>query len=171
MHKKKTIFEIILIYFGLTVTTLFFLLPLLWIFRTSLITKLEAYKIPPNWSATFTLENYYNIFHDNPFTNYFFNSFLVAFLTTVVSLLFGAMAAYWIARFSRGNSIRLAILMTQMIPPVVMVIPLSLIVKSMGLDDTIFALVTAYLTFNLPYVIWMLISFFEIDPRELEEAY
>lgn len=170
MHKKKSVLEIIMIYFGLTVTTLFFLLPLLWIFRTSLITKLEAYKIPPNWSATLTLENYYNIFHDNPFTSYFLNSFLVAILTTVVSLLFGAMAAYWIARFSKGNNIRLAILMTQMIPPVVMVIPLSLIVKSMGLDDTVFALVAAYLTFNLPYVIWMLISFFENIPKELEEA-
>ncbi|HWQ79321.1 MAG TPA: carbohydrate ABC transporter permease [Anaerovoracaceae bacterium] len=171
MHKKKTRFEITLIYLGLTIATLFFLLPLLWIFRTSLITKLEAYKIPPNWSATLTFDNYYNIFHNNPFSSYFFNSFLVALLATLVSLLFGAMAAYWIARATKGrNGIKLAILMTQMIPPVVMVIPLSLIVKSMGLDDTIFALVTAYLTFNLPYVIWMLISFFESVPAELEEA-
>lgn len=171
MHKKKTIFEIILIYFGLTAATLFFLLPLMWIFRTSLITKLEAYKIPPNWSATLTLENYYNIFNNNPFAQYFFNSFLVAILATVISILFGAMAAYWVARFSKGNNnIKLAILMTQMIPPVVMVIPLALIVKSIGLDDTIFALVAAYLTFNLPYVIWMLISFFESVPAELEEA-
>ena len=170
MYKKRTRFETLAIYVGLTIATLFFLLPLLWIFRTSLITKLEAYKIPPNWSATLTLENYYNIFNNNPFSSYFLNSFLVALLTTIVSVLFGAMAAYWIARFSKGNRIKLAILMTQMIPPVVIVIPLSLIIKTMGLDDSIFALVTAYLTFNLPYVIWMLISFFEGIPKELEEA-
>lgn len=171
MHKKKSKLEKTLIYVGLTVATLFFLLPLLWILRTSLITKVEAYKIPPNWSAPFTLDNYFNIFHKNPFAKYFVNSFGVALLSTIFSVLIGAMAAYWIARLAKkSNRIKIAILATQMIPPIVMVIPISLIVKRIGLDDTWFALILAYMTFNLPYVIWMLISFFESVPKELDEA-
>lgn len=171
MHKKKSKAEIIFLYVALTATTLFFLLPLLWIFRTSLITKVEAYKIPPNWTAALTLDNYINIFRDNPFAKYFFNSFGIALISTIISVLFGAMAAYWIARCAKGtNKIKISILATQMIPPVVMVIPLSLIIKKLGLDDTWFALIMSYLTFNLPYVIWMLISFFESVPSELDEA-
>ena len=83
----------------------------------------------------------------------------------------GAMSGYWICRMSkRTESMKLAILVTQMIPPVVMVIPLSLIVKNLGLDDSYFALIMSYLSFNLPYVIWMLLSHFESIPKELDDA-
>lgn len=171
MHLKRNPAEKFLIYLALTLVAMFFMLPLLWILRTSLITKVEAYQIPPNWSASMTFENYISIFRDNPFGQYFFNSFGIALLSTVISVLLGAMAAYWIARRPGGGSnIKVSILATQMIPPVVMVIPLSLIIKGLGMDDTWFALIAAYLTFNLPYVIWMLISFFESVPKELDEA-
>lgn len=171
MHLKRNPAEKFLIYLALTLVAMFFMLPLLWILRTSLITKVEAYQIPPNWSASMTFENYISIFRDNPFGQYFFNSFGIALLSTVISVLLGAMAAYWIARRPGGSSnIKVSILATQMIPPVVMVIPLSLIIKGLGMDDTWFALIAAYLTFNLPYVIWMLISFFESVPKELDEA-
>jgi multiple sugar transport system permease protein len=162
----------VFVYLALILVTLFFLLPLLWILRTSLITKLEAYKIPPNWNAPLTLENYVNIFRNNPFGKYFFNSFGISLLSTIASIILGAMAAYWIARNPGGSPrLRISILATQMIPPVVMVIPLSLIIKGLGLDDTWFAVIMAYLSFNLPYVVWMLISFFESVPKELDEAF
>ncbi len=160
-----------LTYVALTLITLFFLLPLLWILRTSLITKVEAYKIPPNWMAEVTLDNYISIFTDNPFGSYFLNSFFIALVSTLISVLLGAMSSYWICRCARHNGrLKVAILVTQMIPPVVMIIPLSLVIKSLGLDDTYFALIMAYLSFNLPYVIWMLLSHFEAIPRELDDA-
>ena len=171
MHKKISPLMMGFVYVGLTITALYFLFPLVWILRTSLITKVEAYQIPPNWDASFTLNNYRSIFSDNPFGRYFFNSLCIAIITTLASILIGAMAAYWIARRTGENErIRVSILATQMIPPVVMVIPLSLLIKNAGLDDTWFALIMAYLTFNLPYVIWILISFFESIPQELDEA-
>lgn len=171
MYNRKSKIEVALTYVVLTIITLFFLLPLLWILRTSLITKAEAYQIPPNWTAALTLDNYINIFVGNPFGQYFFNSFFIALVTTLISVLLGAMSSYWICRCAkRGNQLRMAILVTQMIPPVVMVIPLSLLVKSLGLDDSYFALIMSYLSFNLPYVIWMLLSHFESIPRELDDA-
>ncbi len=159
------------VYLGLVAVTMFFLLPILWILRTSLITKVEAYKIPPNWLAQFTMENYINIFTKGSFGTYFINSMGIGLISTVISILLGAMAAYWIARCSvRTDSIKITILLTQMIPPVVMVIPISVIIKKLGMDDTWGALIVSYLTFNLPYVIWMLISFFESIPSALDEA-
>ena len=170
MNRKRFISKVFL-YLGLTVVTLFFLLPMLWILRTSLITKVEAYKIPPNWLAQLSLENYINIFTKGSTSTYFLNSLGIALISTVISILFGAMAAYWIARCTaKTDSIKITILLTQMIPPVVMVIPISVIVKKLGMDDTWPALIISYLTFNLPYVIWMLIGFFESIPRALDEA-
>ena len=171
MHKINSPLALSLIYISLTLATLFFLLPLIWIFRTSLITKVQAYQIPPTWNASLTLDNYFSIFRNNPFGHYFINSFGIALITTIVAILIGAMAAYWIARRpGESGRIKVSILTSQMIPPVVMVIPLSLLIKNAGIDDTWFALIMAYLTFNLPYVIWILISFFESIPQELDEA-
>lgn len=171
MYKRQSTLEKALTYIALTVIMLFFLLPLLWILRTSLITKVEAYTIPPNWAAQMTFDNYITIFTQNDFGQYFFNSFFIALVSTLISVLLGAMSAYWIVRCARqSGKMKLAILVTQMIPPVVMVIPLSLIIKNLGLDDTYFALIMAYLSFNLPYVIWMLFSHYESIPKELDDA-
>jgi len=171
LYKKSSPLFLSLVYTGLVASTLFFLLPFIWILRTSLITKVEAYQIPPKWNANLTFGNYISIFNENPFGHYFFNSLGIALITTLVSILIGAMASFWIARRpGESGRIKVSILATQMIPPVVMVIPLSLLIKNAGIDDTWFALITAYLTFNLPYVIWILISFFESVPKELDEA-
>lgn len=171
MHKRQSKLEKVATYAALTLVMLFFLLPLFWILRTSMITKVEAYKMPPNWMAAWTFDNYIAIFTDNPFGKYFMNSFFISLASTVVAVMLGAMSGYWICRMSkRTESMKLAILVTQMIPPVVMVIPLSLIVKNLGLDDSYFALIMSYLSFNLPYVIWMLLSHFESIPKELDDA-
>lgn len=168
---KQSRCSLFLRYVFLILVTLFFLLPFVWILRCSLITKAEAYMIPPNWSAKLTLENYIAVFQQNTFGKYFLNSLIIALASTLLSILLGAMASYWIARISkRPNPIKICILCTQMIPPVVLVIPLALIINNMRLGDTYVALIVSYLTFNLPYVIWQMISFFQSIPKELDEA-
>lgn len=168
---KQSRWSLFLRYVFLILVTLFFLLPFIWILRCSLITKAEAYMIPPNWTAKLTLENYVSVFKQNTFGKYFINSLVIALASTLLSILLGAMASYWIARISkRPNPVKICILCTQMIPPVVLVIPLALIINNLHLGDTYIALIVAYLTFNLPYVIWQLISFFQSIPKELDEA-
>lgn len=168
---KKSRAEMLARYVFLILVTLFFLLPFIWIFRCSLITKAEAYKIPPNWSAALTFDNYTAVFRENAFGKYFFNSFVIALGSTILSILFGAMGSYWITRLSKKpNPVKLCILCTQMIPPVVLVIPLALMINNLKLGDTYFALICSYLTFNLPYVIWQLMSFFQSIPKEIDEA-
>lgn len=160
-----------LTYVALTVCALIFLLPILWIVRTSFTTKAIAYQIPPKWIITPTLDNYRDIFSDNPFGKYFLNSMVVSLVSTFVAVILGAMAAYWIARQVKGgNFLRIAILGTQMLPPIVMVIPIFMMVKKLNMLDSWFALIVTYLSFSLPYMIWLLIGFFETIPKDLDEA-
>ncbi|CAA0093698.1 Trehalose transport system permease protein SugB [Starkeya nomas] len=147
------------------------LLPLLWVLRTSFADKVVAYQIPPDLFFTPTLDNYREVLLRFDFGSFFLNSLIVAMATTLIALMLGALAAYAIDRFRTGGPVMpLAILATQMMPPIVLVIPFFLIFKQVGLADTHVGLIITYLTFNLPYVVWLMMSFFKRVPRELDEA-
>ncbi|MFN3309895.1 MAG: carbohydrate ABC transporter permease [Anaerolineales bacterium] len=151
--------------------SLIVLLPILWVMRTSFANRLIAYKIPPVWFFTPTLENYRIIFEKYPFQKYFYNSLLVSIAASLVALALGALAAYSIARFKTGDPIlRLSMLSTQMLPPITLVIPIFLLARIFHLWDSRLGLVLAYLSFNLPYTVWILIGFFQSIPVDLEEA-
>ncbi len=166
--KKRT--ELIICYILLTITALFFLLPLFWVLRTSLVTKLIAYQIPPQWDAPMTLDNYVTIFKESGFGKYFLNTFIVSITSTIISLIIGAPAAYYLARRRGGTFLRIGVLSAQMLPAVVIVIPIFTILTSLKLKNTHIGLIITYLSFSLPYVIWMLISFIENISPELDES-
>lgn len=155
----------------LIASSLVVLLPILWVMRTSFANRLIAYKIPPVWFFTPTLENYRIIFEKYPFQKYFYNSLLISIAASLVALALGALAAYSIARFKTGDPIlRLSMLSTQMLPPITLVIPIFLLARIFHLWDSRLGLVLAYLSFNLPYTVWILIGFFQSIPVDLEEA-
>jgi multiple sugar transport system permease protein len=150
---------------------LIILLPILWVVRTSLANRLIAYKIPPVWIFTPTLDNFRTIFQQYPFQQYFLNSLLVSISASLIALVLGSLAAYAIARFRIGDPfLRLSMLSTQMLPPIALVIPIFLLARVVRLWDTMPGLMLAYLSFNLPYTVWILISFFQGIPIEIEEA-
>jgi multiple sugar transport system permease protein len=147
------------------------LLPILWVVRTSLANRLIAYKIPPVWIFTPTLENYQVIFEKYPFQQYFFNSLFISAVASLVALTLGSLAAYSIARFRTGDPIlRLSMLSTQMLPAITLVIPIFLLARVFHLWDSRLGVILAYLSFNLPYTVWILIGFFLSIPVDLEEA-
>jgi multiple sugar transport system permease protein len=147
------------------------LLPIVWVVRTSLASRLIAYKIPPEWLFAPTLENYRVIFDQHPFQQYFVNSIVVAAVASLAALTLGTLAAYSIARFRTGDPVlRLSMLSTQMLPPISLVIPIFLLARMAHLWDSRLGLILAYLSFNLPYTVWILIGFFQSIPEELEEA-
>ena len=147
------------------------ILPLLWIFRTSLAYRVIAYRIPPEWFFTPTLDNYRIIFKEEPFHLYFLNSMVVASLSTLICLAIGAPAAFSYSRFrTGGDSLRVSMLATQMLPAITLVIPFFLIYRMIGLYNTRIGLVITYITFNIPFIVWILIGFFEGIPRELDES-
>lgn len=167
--KQKT--GLILANILLIMASLSILLPILWVIRTSLANRLIAYKIPPVWIFTPTFDNFLTIFEKYPFQDYFLNSVIISAIASFTALIIGSLAAYSIARFRTGDPVfRLSMLSTQMLPPIALVIPIFLIMNVIKLWDTFPGLLLAYLSFNLPYTVWILISFFQGIPVEIEEA-
>ena len=107
-----------------------------------------------------------------PFVQYLTNSLVVAVGTTVGSLVLGILAGYGFARFRfRGSeAVRFLVLVTRMAPRIVLVVPYFLMMQKLGLLDTYTGLVIAYVSFALPFTIWLLIGFFVDVPIEIEEA-
>ncbi len=158
-------------YLILITAMLLILLPLLWIFLTSIKTANLAYKLPPVWIFTPTLENYKHLVTEVEFPRYFLNSTIVALATTFLALALGSFTAYSISRFKTGgDGFRGWIFNNRTMPPIAILIPLFLLSNSFGLFDTHAVLIIPYLSFLLPFAIWMLIGFFDAVPREMEEA-
>ncbi|MGD9360602.1 MAG: carbohydrate ABC transporter permease, partial [Desulfobacterales bacterium] len=124
------------------------------------------------WVFDPTLKNYVDILNTSPLVDYAINSLIVASLNTLLCLIVGSMAAYGLARFKFRGADNLAfwILSIRMMPPVAAIIPIYILMKNLGLLDTPWCLVITYLTFNLPFVVWMMKGFFEEIPREIEES-
>lgn len=146
------------------------LMPLVWIVRVSLTDKLNAYKIPPEFTAPI-LDNYIAIFQSYALTTWFGNSLVVAVVSTAVALPLATGLAYAFARFDTGGApLRLSVLASQMLPPIILVLPLFTVFLALGMMQSLPALILSHITINLPFLAWMLISFFEGEARQLEEA-
>ncbi|MBL8588090.1 MAG: carbohydrate ABC transporter permease [Methylobacteriaceae bacterium] len=147
--------------------------PLAWMFSVSVRPNVEVMKMPPDWiPQVFTWEAYAKILSSPRYLRVFINTVSVALLVTALSLFLGAMAAYALARFNfLGHRMVLMFLITtQMFPLVLLCIPYFRIFISLGLYDSLTALVIVYLTFTLPFCILMLRSYFLNIPKDIEEA-
>jgi len=155
----------------LIATSLVVLLPLLWIARTSIVSRRVAYLIPPDWGATLNLDSWSYIFGDQNFVRFFVNSLGIGLGTALLSLLIGVPAAYSIARWRTGGQpVRVGILATQILPPIALVIPVFILAREAGLLNNQVLIAVMYLSFNLPFVVWILSGFFLGLPQEVEEA-
>jgi len=119
-----------------------------------------------------TLDSYKLVFQNRLMMKAMGNSILVGLLSTALSVSIGAMAAYGISRFKfRGrNALAYSFLVFRMLPQMSLVVALYLMFKGIGIRDTIFGITLAHSSFNVPYVIWMLIPFFTAVDKTYEEA-
>ncbi len=146
------------------------LLPLLWLLRVALTDKKTAYKIPPEWGQA-SIGNFVEIFTGYPFFNYFLNSVTVAFGATVVALPLAAAIAYAFARYNTGGmTLRLVVLSSQMLPPVILVLPLFTLFLKASLLNSLPGLIVAHLTISLPFLAWLLVAFFDTNIALVEQA-
>ncbi len=146
------------------------LLPLLWLARVAFTDKLTAYRLPPEWVAL-RPDNFIEIFERVGFARYFLNSTIAAVVSTVISLPLATAMAYAFARFATGGlSLRLFVLASQMLPPVILVLPLYTIFLTAGLLNSWTGIVIAHLTINIPFLAWMLVAFFQGEVVQLEQA-
>jgi multiple sugar transport system permease protein len=151
------------------------LFPFYWMLRTAFTPRAAAFSLSPRlWPEALTVDSFVRAVSSPtlPFLLYFRNSLIVSLSTATLVVLAGAGGAYALARMSfRGKTLfGLSLLIVQMFPPVVLVIPLFLVIAKLRLIDTHFGLVLALVTFNLPFVTWLLRSYFLGLPREIEDA-
>ena len=159
-------------YVGVLLILLVVLTPYLWLVLTSFKDRVDAFAIPPKVFFTPTLDNYLVAFGQKGFIQNLANSAIVAAISTLLSLVVGVPAAYSLARFKmRGNRAYLLILLAaRLLPAIVLAVPLFILFSGARLIDTYWALVLAYLTFNLPFTVWMMRGFFLAIPTEIDEA-
>ena len=159
------------------VELVFFLFPIFWIVGTAFKLPAEFLHRPPIWIPRDpTLSHFRSVM---PLRGYdaLRNSLIIASAATALSTLIGGLAAYSLARFNTGGRhLAFWLLSQRMMPPVVLVIPLFLVLRDLGkvdprlgLDSHV-ALIVLYTVFNLPYVIWMLRSYLDGVPAEIEES-
>ena len=163
---------------GLSFLFLFTVLPLYVMLSTSL-KPLADVQDDFHWlPSTITLRPFVDIWSTVPLARYFGNSVIVAGCASVLSVTIALFAAYAISRYTfRGREIfRMAVLSTQMFPGILFLLPLFLIYVNVGqatgikLNGNLSGLIITYLTFSLPFSIWMLVGYFNSIPRELDEA-
>ncbi len=152
---------------------LVYVFPYAFLVLTSIKPPSEALAIPPSiLPYEISFENYTNITKFPAVQRSFGNSIMIALISTVFSIVVAVPAAYAIARYGTlpGRLFLIAALITRLIPAVSIGIPLFAIMRSLGLIDTHIGVALAHSTISVPLAIWLLSSFLESIPRELEEA-
>ena len=147
--------------------------PVLWGLLTSFKTERDVLAYPPKFIFEPTLANYREVlFGTSSILPNLWSSIVVATTSTVLTMLIAVPAAYALARlrFPGKKSSGFYVLATQMLPPVGLIIPYYLALQKLGLLDSYSGLTTIYLTFSLPFAVWLMVSYFEDVPYEMEEA-
>jgi multiple sugar transport system permease protein len=164
---KRLIFSITLV-----IVLLFSTGPILWQALTSIKPEAQIAILPPLLPRSTTLDHYASVLGSGSLTKTIVNSGVVAVTSTALSLALGSLAAFGLAklpmRFKR--LVLFFVLSTSMFPPIATVSPLYLIIRSLGIRDTWWALIITYTSFSLPLSIWILTSFFDAIPDDIYRA-
>jgi len=152
----------------------FCLFPFLWMVDTALKPPAEVRSVNPTfWIAHSTLENFHRVLTDGNFLIYFRNSLIVAGGATILTLMISTFCGYALSRFPREPVTRMvgsALLVSQMIPGVLILAPIYIIMRELGLLSTYQSLILLYCVFSIPLSSFMLKGYFDSIPFELEEA-
>lgn len=173
MTTKRPLYATVLMYLALAGYLIFLGFPLLWLLSASFkstqeLNSLAVNLIPQQWDFS----NYASALERQNLLTAAGNSILVAIVTMVISVLLSMPMAYALARLK--GKLRAAgtvwILVSQVFPTILIIIPLFLVLRSLQLNDTLFGLILVYVTFTMPFTLWMLQGYVAAIPPELEEA-
>jgi multiple sugar transport system permease protein len=158
--------------FLLFILAFLYIVPVIVLFLTSFKTQIQIMEKGFGWFFMPTLMNYSNVLLEQGFLRYMTNSLIVGLASTFFTLIIGGFASYALVRFNffGKGTISFGTLLLRMIPPAVLVVPIYVLWSYFGLADTLLGLVVIYVGLNLPFTIWVLISFIADVPVELEEA-
>jgi multiple sugar transport system permease protein len=151
---------------------IFTLIPLYWVFITSIKPSDDYLAVPPVFFPTEpTIVHYTAALFAYRGLDGLINSVVISVLATLLSTVFGTLMAFSLARFNTGGQhLSFWVLSQRFLPPIAIILPIFLIYRGLGLHDTHFGLIIAYTVFTLPVTVWMMFAYFRQMPRSLEEA-
>lgn len=165
---QRTLFWILI-----AIIVVYLVFPFYWAIRSSITPNSEMFTTPVHYWPRHPTWTFYNqVFHDRDFMRSMLNSTIVAGSVTILSLLVGAFASFALGRFKfRGRTPVLYITLSMtMFPQIAVLGSLYELISKFNLYNTLYALIITYLLFTLPFTVWVLTTFFQAMPRELEEA-
>lgn len=151
---------------------IFVIVPLYWVFNTSIKPSDDYLAIPPVWFPSEpTIVHYTAALFTYRGLEGLINSIIISSAATVLSALFGTLMAYSLSRYNTGGQhLSFWVLSQRFLPPIAIVLPVFLIYRSIGIYDTHIGLILAYTVFTLPVSVWMMFAYFRQMPRSMEEA-
>ncbi len=157
---------------ALTLASLIALFPVAWILYVSLGPDKTDYLHPGAILDKMTLSNYHTVLFDTDFFSWFGNAFLVSGVTTVFGVLIAASTGYAVSRmrFPGHRPLMWSLLVTQMFPIAVLIVPMYTILSELDLLDSYLGLILVYSTTTVPYCAWLLKGYFDTIPVEIDEA-
>lgn len=147
--------------------------PFAWMFSTAFKVSHEIFATPPTLiPRTWTLDNLHRLFTETRALTYLRNSIIVSFSTVLLTIAVATPAAYSLTRFRFPGREQIAgtVLFTYMFAPIMIIIPFYVMMRFLGLTNTHLGLVLAYSAFCLPFALWMLRTFFQSIPLDIEQA-
>ena len=172
MKKGKRIGDILCNVY-LIILAVFAVFPLLWLLVSSFKSSSEMLNNPTKiLPIQWTLENFKTVLITLNFTINIRNSVIIAAATTLIAIVISSLAAYGVVRFfpKLGDVMTKVLVTTYMFPSIMLVIPYAMVMSKLGLTNTRIGLVLVYLSFSVPYAVWMLVGFFKTVPIGIEEA-
>ena len=171
--RRKNIMAGVAMYVLLALLASLVLIPVLWMVSTAFKSYGETIAKPPRWiPQQISFEAFGRLWSEYPFGTYFKNSFVIVLFSMAVSVFASCLAGYGLTRFRfRGrNSLMTFILVTQMFPSVMLLVPFYSIIGKMHLLDTHLGLILVYISFTVPFCTWTMLGFFRALPLDLDEA-
>ena len=171
--RRKKIMAGVAMYVMLALLASLVLIPVLWMVSTAFKSYGETIAKPPRWiPQQISFEAFGRLWSEYPFGTYFKNSFVIVLFSMAVSVFASCLAGYGLTRFRfRGrNSLMTFILVTQMFPSVMLLVPFYSIIGKMHLLDTHLGLILVYISFTVPFCTWTMLGFFRALPLDLDEA-
>lgn len=165
----------ILHYLIVVVFTIFAAFPFYWMFITAFKQEGDLYNLQNNpyiFNQLPTLKHLNLLFFNSLYLRWVFNTFFIGVLVVGITLVAAVPAAYSLARLAgrAGERLGIGIFLTYLIPSTLLFIPLSRVVATLGLQDSLWALVVVYPNFTIPFCTWLLMGFFKSIPQDVEEA-
>lgn len=186
--RRKSPIKRVLLYIAVMIICIIFIFPIFWMVATALKTRAQAFSWPPLFIWEPTIRNFVDIFikrqtEIEAITGwelelatgaeiFFYNSAVITLGSIILALIIGTLAAYSFSRYRpRGtDTLMFFILSTRMLPGIVVAIPIYFFYKTLGLYSTHIGLIMLYTMFNLPFAVWMMKSFFDEIPSDIEQA-